>query len=101
VALAVSEIALQARNQAWQPVARNDANCGDRFTIGQESLRNQDLILAEPGFPRLRLKGPLESEAGCAWISDADATPCLLHHHAAGYPDVGKMPDVAQVYEIE
>jgi len=64
VALAVSEIALQARNQAWQPVARNDANCGDRFTIGQESLRNQDLILAEPGFPRLRLKGRLNQRLG-------------------------------------
>jgi hypothetical protein len=47
VALAVSEIALQARYQAWQPVARNDANRGDS-TIDQESLRNQNVILAEP-----------------------------------------------------
>jgi hypothetical protein len=99
VALAVSEIALQARNQAWQPVARNDADRGDRFTIDQESLRNQDLILAEPvadGERHMLNASKLsKSEAGCAWISDAHAAPCLLHHHAAGYPDVGEMPDVA------
>jgi hypothetical protein len=30
VTLAFSKITLQARNQAWQPVARQDADCGDR-----------------------------------------------------------------------
>jgi hypothetical protein len=35
---AISGITLQARNQAWQPVARHDADCLDSL-LDQKSLR--------------------------------------------------------------
>jgi hypothetical protein len=39
VALAVSKVALQARDQAWQPVACHDADGVDSSVFDQESLR--------------------------------------------------------------
>jgi hypothetical protein len=39
VALAASKIAFQACNQAWQPIARYDADRGDRSFVDQEILR--------------------------------------------------------------